>query len=50
MLWSGRIGLLCFGLASYGMVRQAWRVMASPGTERFGRVRNGRLGSVGRVR
>ena len=41
---SGRLGLLCFGLASYGMVWQAWRVMASPGTERFGRVRHGRCG------
>jgi hypothetical protein len=41
---SGRIGLLCFGLESYGMVWQEWRVMASQGTVRFGRVRHGGLG------
>ena len=44
MLWSGRLGLLCFGLASYGVVWQAWRVMVRQGTERFVRVRHGRCG------
>ena len=36
--------VLRFGKLWQGMVWQAWRVMASSGTERFGRVRHGRLG------